>query len=169
MSFAPPPHPYPPDRYQGDTGEASARLRPNDAPHDLESATGWTDYLATGAATNGDYGLYRWHMGGPRSGPDPHFHKSLSESFYVLDGTIQLYDGARWIAGRPGDFLYVPEGGIHGFRNESGEPATMLILFAPGAPRERYFEGLVERALMSEKPTPDEMAEFYLRHDTYWV
>ena len=169
MSFAAPPHPYPPDRYQGDTGEVSARLRPNDAPHDLESATGWTDYLATGAATGGDYGLYRWHMSGPRSGPDPHFHKSLSESFYVLEGTVQLYDGSTWLAGRPGDFLYVPDGGIHGFRNESGEPATMLILFAPGAPRERYFEGLVERALMPEKPSAEEMAEFYLRHDTYWL
>ncbi|HEY2297358.1 MAG TPA: cupin domain-containing protein [Jatrophihabitans sp.] len=169
MSFAPPPHPYPPDRYHGDTGEVSARLRPNDAPHDLESATGWTDYLVTGAATGGDYGLYRWHMSGPRSGPDPHFHKSLSESFFVLDGTIRLYDGSQWVTGRPGDFLYVPEGGVHAFRNESGDPATMLILFAPGAARERYFEGLVERALMSEKPTPEEMAEFYRRHDTYWV
>ena len=34
-----------------------------------------------------------------------------------------------------GDFLFVPEGGIHGFRNESGAPASMLLLFAPGAPR----------------------------------
>ena len=29
---------------------------------------------------------------------------------------------------------------MHGFRNESGEPASMLILFTPGAPREDYFE-----------------------------
>jgi hypothetical protein len=45
----------------------------------------------------------------------------------------------------------------------------MLILFAPGAPRERYFEGLGERAELSEKPTDAEMAEFYRVHDTYWV
>ena len=169
MSFAPPPHPYPPERYDGDTGEVSARLRPDDAPHDLTNAAGWTDYLATGASTGGDYGLYRWHMAGPPSGPGPHFHKSLSESFFVLDGTIALYDGAKWVSATPGDFLYVPEGGIHGFRNESGRPATMLILFAPGAPRERYFEGLVERATKSEQPSEDELAEFFLRHDTFWV
>jgi len=35
------------------------------------------------------------------------------------------------------------------------------------APRERYFEGLVERALA--EPTADELAEFYRVHDTYWV
>ena len=45
----------------------------------------------------------------------------------------------------------------------------MLILFAPGAPRERYFEGLVERATMDPKPTAEEMAEFFRVHDTYWL
>ena len=43
-------------------------------------------------------------------------------------------------------FLFVPEGGIHAFKNESGEPASMLLLFAPGAPREDYFETLAELA-----------------------
>ncbi len=75
-----------------------------------------------------------------RGGPDPHFHRSISESFYVLSGTISLFDGSSWVDGTPGDFLYVPQGGVHGFRNESGEPASMLILFTPGAPREDYFE-----------------------------
>jgi oxalate decarboxylase/phosphoglucose isomerase-like protein (cupin superfamily) len=67
-----------------------------------------------------------------------------------------------------GDFLYVPEGGIHGFRNTSGEPASMLILFAPGAPREDYFETLADAA---RREAMDEQArtDFYLRHDTYWV
>jgi mannose-6-phosphate isomerase-like protein (cupin superfamily) len=169
MSFFPPPHPYPADRYVGDAGEVSARWRPSDADHDLVNRGGSVDYLTTGASTNGDYGLYRWNMGVEPSGPDPHFHKSLSESFFVLSGTIRLFDGAKWIDGRPGDFLYVPEGGLHGFRNESGEPASMLILFAPGAPRERYFEGLAEMGRTGLRPSAEEMAEFYRRHDTYWV
>jgi mannose-6-phosphate isomerase-like protein (cupin superfamily) len=169
VSFAPPPHPYPADRYHGDSGAVSATVRRNDAPHDLEMSSGWCDYLATGASTRRDYGLYRWHMSGPPSGPSPHFHRSVSESFFVLDGEIELYEGTTWTTGRPGDFLFVPEGGRHGFRNESGEPATMLILFSPGAPRERYFEGLVELATTSEPPSDDEMAEFYRRHDTFWV
>ena len=169
MSFAPPPHPYPPDRYTGEGGEVSARWRPGDAPPDLVSRTGSVDHLATGASTNGDFGLYRWSMGPRPSGPEAHFHRSMSESFFVLSGTIRLHDGRSWRDGRPGDFLYVPEGGVHGFRNESGEPASMLILFAPGAPRERYFEGLVELATMDERPSAEEMAEFYRRHDTFWV
>ncbi len=169
MSFFPPDHPYPPERYRGAAGEVSARLRPSDAPHDLENPNGACDYLAVGTTTNGDYGLYRWAMGPKPSGPAPHFHKSLSESFFVLSGTVNLYDGSTWIDARPGDFLYVPEGGIHGFRNESGEPASMLILFAPGAPRERYFEGLQEVGRTGRRPSEDEWAEFMRAHDTFWV
>jgi mannose-6-phosphate isomerase-like protein (cupin superfamily) len=107
-------------------------------------------------------------MGPTPSGPGPHFHRTISESFFVLSGTVRLYDGQRWIDARPGDFLFVPEGGIHAFRNESGEPASMLLMFAPGAPREGYFEGLAEMATGKEL-NADELAEFYLRHDNHWL
>jgi hypothetical protein len=40
----------------------------------------------------------------------------------------------------------------------------MLILFAPGAPREPYFEQVADMAGRSE----EERAEFFLRHDTFW-
>lgn len=170
MSFYPPRRPYPSERYHGDSGEASGRVRrADDEHHDLANPTGSADYLATGDSTNGDFGLYRWNMGPEPGGPDTHFHKTMSESFFILSGVIRLFDGSSWIDARPGDFLYVPEGGLHAFRNESGEPASMLILFAPGAPREAYFEGLAEIGLTGRKPSTDEMTEFYLRHDTYWV
>jgi hypothetical protein len=44
MSFAPPPTLYPPDRSTTESGEISGRFRSADAPHDLGSASGWTDY-----------------------------------------------------------------------------------------------------------------------------
>jgi mannose-6-phosphate isomerase-like protein (cupin superfamily) len=158
--------PYPEARYGGDTGEASARLRAAGAAPDVANPSGTTvHYLATGASTDGQLGLYRWEMGPGRGGPDPHFHRSITESFYILSGTIRLHDGTDWLDGRPGDFLYVPQGGVHGFRNESGEPASMLILFTPGAPREDYFERVATTSAMTE----EERAEFFLRHDTFWV
>jgi mannose-6-phosphate isomerase-like protein (cupin superfamily) len=161
---------YPEPRYEGDTGEISALYRPGDAPPELRNPSGGSaGYLATGASTNGRFGLYRWDMAAKPNGPSPHFHKTISESFFILSGTVRLFDGGRWIDTKPGDFLYVPEGGIHGFRNESGEPASMLILFAPGAPREPYFETLAEVAAGDRELTPEEWEEFYLRHDTYWT
>lgn len=156
---------YPDAQYLGEGGEISATRRPADHEPDLIYANGNTvQYLATGASTKGKFGLYRWDMGHQPSGPGPHFHRSISESFYILSGTIRIFDGTRWVDIRPGEFVHVPEGGIHGFRNESGEPASMLLHFAPGAPREGYFEGLVHLAEMSD----EDRAEFYLRHDNHW-
>jgi mannose-6-phosphate isomerase-like protein (cupin superfamily) len=160
---------YPEPTYFGDTGEVSARLRPDGSKPELASPGGArTRYLATGASTNGQFGLYRWEMGPKPSGPDPHFHRTISESFYILSGTVSLYNGTKWVDATPGDFLFVPEGGIHGFRNHSGAPASMLLLFAPGAPREEYFETLADAA-RREAMNDDERAAFMLRHDTYWV
>jgi len=102
MSFSPPPRPYPADRYHAADGEVSARWRVRDAPNDLVTSTGSCDYLATGLTTNGDYGLYRWTMGPEPSGPAPHCHRALSESFFVLTGTIRLFDGTRWADGQAG-------------------------------------------------------------------
>ncbi|HEX7746865.1 MAG TPA: cupin domain-containing protein [Micromonosporaceae bacterium] len=156
---------YPEPRYLGDQGEASAAFRPANHEPELLMRLGTASYLATGASTNGRFGLYRWDMAGPPSGPDPHFHRSISESFFVLSGTVRLYDGRRWVDATAGDFLFVPEGGVHAFRNQSGEAASMLILFAPGAPREGYFEGLAEVSQLSA----EEQAQFFIRHDTYWI
>jgi quercetin dioxygenase-like cupin family protein len=160
---------YPPDRYTDTDGDVNASLRRADAPAELVlGAGGAAHYLATGATTGGAFGLYRWEMGPAPTGPGPHFHRGITESFYVLSGTVRLYDGERWLDGSTGDFLHVPEGGIHGFRNESGEPASMLLLFTPGAPREEYFETLADAA-RRDAMTPEDWAGFFLRHDTFWV
>jgi mannose-6-phosphate isomerase-like protein (cupin superfamily) len=160
---------YPPELFHSDEGEVSAWARHDDAPADLTYANGGAvDYLATSAATGGLFGLYRWHFFGPISGPDPHFHKTISESFYVLTGTVRFYDGRGWVDGHPGDFLHVPPGGLHGFRNESGLPASMLLHFAPGAPREPYFETLKALGEGLEM-TAEEHEAFMFAHDTYWV
>jgi mannose-6-phosphate isomerase-like protein (cupin superfamily) len=126
-------------------------------------------YLATGTSTGGDFGLYRWEMTGAPTGPAPHFHRSITESFYVLDGTVHLYDGNDWTEATAGDFHFVPPGGIHAFRNESGAPASMLLLFTPGAPREAYFEGLAELATSGREVGPEEMTEFLRQHDQFSV
>jgi mannose-6-phosphate isomerase-like protein (cupin superfamily) len=160
---------YPPPRYTGTTGEASATLRRHDQPPDVRHANGGAvHYLAKGAATSGKFGLYRWDFSTARSGPDPHFHRTISESFFILSGVVTVYDGSRWRETHPGDFMFVPEGGIHGFKNESGQEASMLILFAPGAPREEYFETLAEIG-KGKRLSESELAEFYLRHDNHWV
>lgn len=156
---------YPEPTYHGTAGEVTATHRDAAAPADFTYPNGTrVHYLATGASTDDRFGLYRWEMVAGAGGPGPHFHRTFSESFYVLSGTVQVYDGAEWRDCAAGAFVHVPEGGIHAFRG-GDEPATMLIHFAPGAPREAYFEGGPAMA----EATDEEKAEFYRLHDNTWI
>jgi mannose-6-phosphate isomerase-like protein (cupin superfamily) len=160
---------YPDPKYLGEGGEVSAVLRPANRPADLQVGMSEASYLIKGEATGGKFGLYRWDMAPGTPGAAAHFHRTLSESFFILSGVVGLYNGDKWVDATAGDYLYVPEGGIHGFRNASQEPASMLILFSPGAPREPYFEGLADVALGRRKFTPEEYKAFCQAHDNIFV
>jgi len=87
---------YQAPRYHGDTGEVSASFREAEHLPELTYPSGGTVHcLATGGSTGGEFGLYRWDFAPTGSGPEPHFHKTISESFFVLFGAVRLYDGAR--------------------------------------------------------------------------
>ena len=160
---------YPKTTYFEEAPEATAWLRRADTPAELRTGSGYAHYLATGEATRGQFGLFKWDMEATAGGPGPHFHRTFSESFFVLSGSVRIYDGNDWQETGPGDYVFVPEGGVHGFRNDSDEPASMLILFSPGAPREWYFEGLVEMFRPGNEVTPEEFKEFCERHDNYYL
>ncbi|CAL9278625.1 hypothetical protein SUDANB25_00058 [Streptomyces sp. SudanB25_2051] len=152
---------YPAARYHGATGVVNAVFRPADTPPDISSPGATTHYLATG----GEFGLYKVDLGPRSAGAKTHFHKAMSESFYILSGELELYNGESWVTGRAGDFLYVPPGGLHAFKNVTDEPMSMLMLFSPGAPREEYFERVAE---MSRRGG-EELKQFRVRHDSYFV
>ncbi|WP_327575642.1 cupin domain-containing protein [Streptomyces sp. NBC_00145] len=157
---------YPDPRYLNDNGEISAKYRPSAEEPDT-GFIGATNisYVATEETTGGEYGLYKVDMGPKTMGAKEHFHRAISESFYVLSGEVQFYNGERWIRGGEGDFLYVPAGGLHAFQNDSDEPLSMMMIFTPGAPREEYFEKAAEYAELDR----EEAKAFQVRHDTYFT
>jgi quercetin dioxygenase-like cupin family protein len=125
--------------------------------------------VATGDRTDGHYGIFRWDMSAASGGASPHYHRTFSEAFYVLDGRISLYDGADWRPATSGDFLYIPPNGIHAFRNESDAPVSMLIVFAPAPPRQAYFRELAERIASGIQYSNADRTAFMARHDQFEV
>lgn len=114
---------YPPSRYRADSGMINATLRGTAQwPELVYPSGGQVHYLATAASTGGEFGLYRWEMAAAPSGRDPHFHRTISESIYILTGAVRLFDGRHWLEGSPGDFLFVPEG------------VSMLSAMSPASP-----------------------------------
>jgi mannose-6-phosphate isomerase-like protein (cupin superfamily) len=138
------------------------------ASHQRPSAVGATRtrYVGLGSQTDGDYGLFDVLLPAGAPGPGLHYHEHFSESFYVLEGRIEIITDDESAVVGAGELAYVPRRGIHGFRNGSSDSDTrMLILFTPGAPREEYFDGLAALHADGRIPTIEEIDEHALRHD----
>jgi quercetin dioxygenase-like cupin family protein len=155
--------------YTKDSGEVSALVRPVNAVETVKTAKTFGRFVATGDNTHNEFGLFEWNMQPRAGGPDPHFHRTYSESFYVISGSVTIFDGREWVETAPGDFVHVPKGGLHGFRNDTDDPASMLILFSPGEARENYFRELTEIVNTGRKLTDEEWTEFFVRHDNHFV
>lgn len=123
--------------------------------------------LAPASATGGRYSLYRFDLQPRSGGPGPHLHKTFAESFTVVSGVVELFDGDAWTVGEPGDHLYVPEGVVHAFRHTDDAPACVLMLSAPAAPREDYFVELAELLASGRAATLEELLDLWARHDTF--
>lgn len=144
---------------------ATATLQRATEPLDLGRST--MSVLATGAATGGTYSLYRFDLQPAAGGPRPHYHRNFAESFTILHGDVELYDGKQWLAAGPGDHLYIPAGVAHGFRHTAETPAALIMLSAPAAPREDYFAELAEVARGERTMTAAEWRDLWARHDQY--
>jgi len=93
--------------------------------------------LATGEETNNAF--FQFEAIVPTGGgPPPHIHSREDESFYVVNGRLEILLGDSTYQARAGDFVFVPRGTVHRFKNLGGDPAVQLVTFVP-AGMERYF------------------------------
>jgi quercetin dioxygenase-like cupin family protein len=125
--------------------------------------------IATGSETATRFGLLEYRLAPRTPGASPHYHQTFSESFFVLSGELTLYVNGSWQPYRPGDFAIAHERGVHGFRNDGDEPASVLILFTPGVAREAFFAEMAELGRSGRRPSKEEMAAIYARHDQVMV
>ena len=96
-------------------------------------------FLATGDDTNGKYSL--WEAIVPSGGgPPPHVHSREEEGFYILEGEITFQIAEERVVATAGMFANMPVGTPHSFKNESDQPAKMLISVAPAGLEQMFFE-----------------------------
>jgi quercetin dioxygenase-like cupin family protein len=119
-------------------------------------------FLVTGEECRGAY-FSMLAVVPPQGGPPPHIHLHEDETFYVLDGTPTFRLGDDQIVGGPGDFVNIPKGVLHCFRNLSDTPVRMILTFTP-AGIEKFFEETLERALDLTQCCPDNIAEVSARY-----
>ena len=93
--------------------------------------------LATGEETNNAF--FQFEAIVPTGGgPPPHIHSREDESFYVVSSSLEILLGDSTYQAKAGDFVFIPRGTVHRFKNLGGSTAVQLVTFVP-AGMERYF------------------------------
>ncbi|MFG0334167.1 MAG: cupin domain-containing protein [Maioricimonas sp. JB049] len=115
-------------------------------------------FLATGAETQGQYALWEAIVP-PGGGPPPHTHSREVEFFQILEGTMTFLVGEETVVAGAGQFVHMPIGTRHAFRNDSGSIARMLIGVAPAGIEEMFFEVGVPMDSPDETPAPPTQQE----------
>ena len=88
-------------------------------------------FIKTSAETNGEYSLLEIELY-KSDGPPLHFHKTFSEKFEVIEGTLYLQVGKEKKILKPGESILVPSGTPHRFYNISNDLVKFKITFQPG-------------------------------------
>lgn len=119
-------------------------------------------FLVTGAQSDGAYFIME-ALVPPDGGPPPHIHRREQESFYLLEGTLDIQMGDKVVQASQGDFVHIPLGTVHCFRNTGSGTARMLLIFSPGG-IEGFFEDSLERVVDRSAPQPQNMDEVVARY-----
>jgi mannose-6-phosphate isomerase-like protein (cupin superfamily) len=94
-------------------------------------------------------------------GPVLHHHERMVDSFYVLEGSIEITLGDERLTAGPCTYAAVPPGTAHTFGNPGPDPARVLNVMGP-AGLERY---LRELAQLGGPPDQAVMAEVASKYD----
>ncbi|MEU3410263.1 cupin domain-containing protein [Streptomyces sp. NPDC006658] len=74
----------------------------------------------------------------PGSGPIAHIHENNDEAFYLIEGELEFLNGETTLTAKAGDFVFVPRGTRHRFKNRSPRHTKMVFLFTPAGPEEFF-------------------------------
>ena len=89
--------------------------------------------------TDGAYSFMHW-TAAPGATALPHAHERYEETFYVLNGELSFLLGEKTAIIAIGDFVRVPAGVRHGYKNLSADPVDMLVTFIPGGMEELFYK-----------------------------
>ena len=108
-------------------------------------------FKADGDETKNGYSISEWWLEPRTQGPGAHSHAE-DDIFYVIEGTMSVLIGDRWIDATKGSFVLAPGGVTHDFENRSSSRAGVLNFSIPGD-FERNMPMIVE--YFAENPPKD--------------
>jgi quercetin dioxygenase-like cupin family protein len=120
-------------------------------------------FLRSKEETGGSLDLFEMRVQPDARVPVPHYHESWDETVYGLEGVITFRIDGHDVEIAPGQTAFIKRGVVHGFRNDSREPAKCLCVLSPGVLGPAYFRQMA--ALLSDGvPDRARLKEIMLRH-----
>jgi quercetin dioxygenase-like cupin family protein len=119
-------------------------------------------FLVTGAQTGGAYFAME-ALVPPGGGPPLHIHRNEDETFYIVEGECSITIGDTTVLAKPGDFVNIPRGTVHGFYNSGTDVARMILTFTPSG-MEGFFEETLEPAMDRNAFPPRNNADVAARY-----
>ena len=89
-------------------------------------------FKADGDETASRYSISEWWLEPNTQGPGAHSHDEENCIFYVIEGTMSILVGDRWIEAPKGTFVLAAAGMKHDFENRSRSRAGILNFSIPG-------------------------------------
>ena len=99
----------------------------------------------------------------PGGGPPPHIHLHEEESFYLFEGTLSIQAGGRTFRASPGDFVHIPRGTVHSFKNDGDVDAKCLVIGSPAGGLENFFRESFYPVTDRTSPPPLDMEDLKRR------
>lgn len=94
--------------------------------------------LVTGKETGGAFATIEMLVP-PNAGPGPHSHADFHETFYVLEGEVEVRSEAGVYTAQKDSYVVIPKGGIvHKFQNKTGSLARLLCVVVPSGLEEMF-------------------------------
>ncbi len=136
-------------------------------PARIDYQTGHIIFKVTSDAADGALGVYEMLLTANTRGPSPHIHHKMTETFYVLEGQVEIQHGETKTLLGVGETATAKPHDVHAFNNPTDSDTRFLIIFAPNNSREDYFTGLIE--MLQRHPAADEteLKAFMRSHDQY--
>ncbi|WP_447035527.1 cupin domain-containing protein [Streptomyces sp. DSM 118878] len=93
----------------------------------------------TGVQTNGQLGVMEGSIA-PQFGNVPHTHNREDEAFLIKSGQFRFINGDQTFEAGAGDFVYIPRGTRHGFKNLLDVPSKLMVFYLPAGPEQFFLD-----------------------------
>lgn len=121
--------------------------------------------------TGGAYSVFEDYIP-PGAGPVPHMHTKEDETIFVLEGKLRAWLDGKQYDVKAGDFVHMPRGVQHYFKNVSDEPTRLLLSYTPGGFEQWFLDigkPVVAGSTEAPKTTADDIKQAVAQAQKYGV